>query len=62
MKLNKLEKALLDDSGGGLDLYLDETPTMQVMADIDDIKTKATLSTDAGVLREKVRAVLDEVE
>ena len=62
MKLNRLEKALLDDSGVGLDLYLEDTPTMQVMADIEDIKIKAALSTDAGVLREKVRAVLDGVE
>ena len=60
-KNNELENALLDTTGVGLDMYLESTGTMKIMADIAEIKQKATLSTAAGVLRERVLAALDIV-
>jgi len=58
--MNSLERAMLDPSGIQLDLYLEDTSTLQIMADIAEIRSKAALSTPAGALRERVLAALEE--
>ena len=59
MKMNNLEIALLDRSGMHLDLYLEDTGTKQIMADIEEIRKKAALSTDAGKLKEQIMEILN---
>ena len=58
--MTRLERALLDPSGVQLDLYLEDTGTLQIMADIEDLRKKAALSTEAGRLRERVLVALSE--
>lgn len=57
--LNRLELALLDDTGTQLDLYIEDATTSEIRRDIDDIKRKAALSTPAGELRQKILDVLE---
>lgn len=52
--MNKLEKALLDETDAALDFYLEDTPTSQVRKDVEQIKNKATMSTEAGRLKKAV--------
>lgn len=58
-KLNRLELALLDTSGIQLDLYLEDSATLDIMRDIEEIRIKAALSTPAGALKEQIQSVLD---
>lgn len=58
--LNRLELALLDKSGIQLDLYLEDSKTADIMRDIEELRMKAAVSTQAGVLRERIMAVLRE--
>ena len=60
--MNRLDLALLDATGLQLDLYLEDTATKQIMADIEEIRTKAALTTDAGRLCLRIRELLKEVE
>jgi len=48
--MNRLELALLDTSGIQLELYLEDSKTKDIMADIEEIKRKAASTTDAGAL------------
>ena len=59
--MNRLEMALLDKSGMQLDIYLEDTETKQIMADIEEIRKKAALSTDAGKLKEQIMDILSGV-
>ena len=59
--MNRLEIALLDLSGMQLDIYLEDTETKQIMADIEEIRKKAALSTDAGKLKEQIMDILSGV-
>ena len=56
---NRLELALLDLSDMQLGLYLEDVTDAQVRRDVEDIRCKAALSTDAGVLREAILSVLN---
>ena len=56
--MNRLELALLDPTGLQLDFYLEETNTKQIRSDIEAIRKKAALSTDAGALRQRVLAAI----
>ena len=56
--MNRLEMALLDKSGMQLDIYLEDTETKQIMADIEEIRKKSALSTDAGKLKEQIMDIL----
>jgi len=60
MKLNRLEQALLDETGLQLDLYIEDSKTLDIIADICEIRMKAALSTPAGELKQKILAVLNE--
>lgn len=57
--MNRLELALTDPSNVQLDLYLDESLTKQIRSDIEDIRRKSAISTDAGKLREELLTVLN---
>ena len=59
--MNKLEIALLDDTGVSLDLYLEDTKTFEIMEDIEDIRRKAMLSTSAGEIKEKLMNLIEEM-
>lgn len=57
--MNELEQALCDHTGGQLDLYLECTPTKKIMAHIEEIRSKAALSTPAGALRERILKAME---
>ena len=59
--MNELEKALLDCSDDALDYYLEVTKTDEIRKDILEIKKKSVLSTEAGVLRERIMDVLNNI-
>ena len=56
---NDLEKALAgtDES---LDFYLENEPTHIIRLHIAQIKQKAVISTDAGVLKQRILAALNQ--
>ena len=58
--MNELEKALLDPSDDLLSFYLEIELTADIRRDIEEIRKNAALSTDAGRLRERVLAALQE--
>ena len=60
-KMNRLELALLDASGIQLDLYLEDSKTKDIMADIEAIKRKAASTTDAGKLKLAITELLDSI-
>ena len=60
--MNDLEKALTDQTNVALDFYLEDTSTQDVRAHIEEIIAKATVLTDAGKLKAKIQALLQEVE
>jgi len=60
--MNRLEIALLDESGTQLDYYLEDSKTKDIIADIEHIKRKAANTTDAGRLKIAIQSVLDAIE
>lgn len=57
--MNELEEALTDVSNGQLDFYLENQPTAQIRADIEDIKNKSIVSTTCGRLKADIQKILD---
>jgi hypothetical protein len=58
----RLEAVLLDETGDALDLYLEDSKTKDIMADIKYIKQKAAGTTETGRLRMAIQTVLDETK
>jgi len=59
--LNNLEKALLNNNNYDLDSYLEIESTDNIRRDINDIKQKATISTESGIIKSKLEKLLSEI-
>ena len=59
--MNELEEALTDCTNTMLDCYLEVTPTAKIRLHIEEIRKKASTSTDAGILRERIIAALEAI-
>ena len=57
--MNELEKALSKDDSH-VDIYLEDTPTTQIRADIEDIRLNAAKSSKSGRFMEEVRKLLSD--
>ena len=59
--MNRLELALLDESGFQLDFYLEDESTKNIMKHIQEIKEKAMCSTDSGIIKKKLQEFVDSI-
>jgi len=57
--MNELEKALSKDDSH-VDIYLEDTPTTQIRADIEEIRLNAANSSKSGRFMEEVRKLLSD--
>jgi hypothetical protein len=57
--LQRIKQALTDPSGVAMDFYLEDTSSPQIISDIQALQREATLSTDAGVLKDRVMRALE---
>ena len=60
--MNDLELALVDKSNEKLNWYLEITPTADIRAHIEEIRSKEANRTDAGRIRERLRDIVKEFD
>jgi hypothetical protein len=59
-KMEELEYALLDKTGQLMDTYLENTSTKDIIADIEALKMKAMISTEAGKMKAEIINLLNK--